>query len=172
MLRSLLIAAALFCATPAHALTNPMAGMYVDLAGSGELSGSPIVGDAGGQLSLGWWRGRYDDSYAIGRFWSLGAAYRAGFAHGMRHTALAEVRRGVDLLVVTPYVALIGGAVLAPGGVAPIAQLGLGGKFRTSRFYSLSLRLDGGVIVAGGRVGPQLGARLGVAFSRPFRHVE
>lgn len=169
MIRALIVSAALLQAPAAFALADPMAGMYAEVAGSAELHGTPIAGDVGGQVGLGWWSGRYDDNFAFGRFWSVGGAYRLGALGGLRHTALLEVRRGADLLVATPYVALVGGAGLAPGGVAPIAQLGVGGRFRTSRFYSLSLRLDAGASFSAAGVAPLLGTRLGVTFARPFR---
>ena len=61
----------------AHAqFAEKMAGPYVDVAGGLALSDAPIAAGPGWMGGLGWWFGRYDESYAIGRYTSIGANVR------------------------------------------------------------------------------------------------
>ncbi|MEZ4234666.1 MAG: hypothetical protein R3F59_00560 [Myxococcota bacterium] len=72
----------LLLAAPAHALTSHQSGPSLDLAAGLGLRGTPLRPGVGGDLSLGWWAGTYDDQYAFGKYWWLGATGRVDWRPG------------------------------------------------------------------------------------------
>jgi hypothetical protein len=160
--------------SPALALTSQQGGPAFDLGVGLGLRGSPVRPTAGGQVSIGWWTGTYDDQYAFGRYWWIGPTVRVDWrpdAFGL--TPMLEIRRGVELIVVgiAPFVA--GGLTVDPGQ-AVVGFTGRGGlqlKFRRSRYWGISLRLEGGVDVVESTVGFAGGALLGASFARPAHGV-
>src|SRR5262245_53965819 len=103
----------LLALSDAHALTSRQGGPAVDLAAGLGIRDVPVHPGLGGQLSLGWWLGTYDDQYAFGRYWGLGTTLRADWhPTGTALAPMLEVRRGLELFVagIAPFVA--GGLVL------------------------------------------------------------
>ena len=159
----------------ALALTSQQGGPAFDLAAGLGLRGAPVRPAVGGQLSLGWWTGVYDDQYAFGRYWWIGPTVRADWrSDGFGVSPMLEIRRGLELIVfgVSPFLA--GGVTIAPSGVDPeqdaIGFTGRGGvqlKFRRTRYWGLSLRLEGGVDVIDSAVGFAGGVLIGPSFARP-----
>lgn len=156
--------------SPALALTSKQGGPSFDLAAGLGLRGAPVHPAVGGQLSLGWWTGVYDDQYAFGRYWWIGTTVRADWrpdTFGL--TPMLEIRRGLELIVVgvAPFVA--GGLTVDPGGdtLGATGRAGVELKFRRSRYWGLSLRLEAGADVVDSTVGFAGGALIGVSFARP-----
>jgi len=167
----------------AHAqFAEKMAGPYVDVAGGLALSDAPIAAGPGWMGGLGWWFGRYDESYAIGRYTSIGANLRQEWvqlAHDqgatVRTAPLLELRKGNDLIVAGVSAFIAGGPVLVrtPRGSAVdyTARAGVGAEFRRHRFWGLTIRLEGGVDF-GDQVSGVFSTLVGVQFSRPARAVK
>ena len=176
-------------ATAAHAqFAEKMTGPYVDVAGGLALADAPIAAGPGWMGGLGWWFGRYDEAYAIGRYVSIGATLRQDWVHlakprgpTVRTAPLLELRKGNDLIVggVSAFVA--GGPVFVASPTGPgdkdagfdldyTARAGVGAEFRRHRFWGLTLRLEGGADI-GDQVSGQFSVLLGVQFSRPAGEV-
>lgn len=169
-----MLALALLLASPAQALTSHQSGPALDLAAGLGLGGAPLRASVGGEVSLGWWLGVYDDQYAFGRYWWLGATGHVDWRpDALAIVPMVEVRRGLELIVAGLYIGAGGGLVLVPEVPEPgwTGRLSVGAKFRRSRFFGLTLRLEGGVDVRGDAVGFGGGALLGVAFARPARAI-
>lgn len=153
-------------------LSRPRAGPGVDLGAGIGWSGRPVA--VAGQLSVGGWTGRYDDDFAIGRHWWIGATGRLrASASRVEVAPVLEVRRGIDLLVAGVQGFVAGGPVIDVAGSEPARPVGftgmagIVGRYRRTRHVSLTLRLEGGVDVVGGQVGPVVGALIGVGWARP-----
>jgi hypothetical protein len=164
----------LWLSSPALALTQVQGGPAFDLAAGLGLRGAPLRPALGGQASFGWWSGVYDDQYAFGRYWWLGATVRADWrpdAFGL--TPMIELRRGIELIVVgvAPFVA--GGLTLQPdGGVLGFTgRAGVGLKLRRTRYFGLSLRVEAGVDVVDEQVGFAGGVLVGPSFARPLHGI-
>jgi len=158
--------------TPAAALTSNQAGPSFDLAAGLGLGGGSINARGAGQLSVGGWAGRYDDSFAIGRYWWFGATGRADWRPGLFIAApLAEIRRGVDVIVAGAYWGAALGPVLAVGSgptSTGLAARAVGGaKFRRTRYFSFTARIEAGADLFAGRPTFAGAVLLGVAFARP-----
>lgn len=180
LMRWIPLLALLFVAPPARAsLGGPSHGMYAQIAGGGGMLVPPLGGAIGWQAGGGGWIGRYDDDYALGRYWGFGfigrqdRVYLPGGA-SLRTVPLIEVRRGMDLLVlgVQGYVAAgplfsaqtghslqVGGAIRAGGGI----------KYRFKPHWGLTATAEAGVDILGGSAQARLALRLGVEFSTPIR---
>lgn len=163
---------------PAQALTSHQGGPALDLAAGLGMGGRPLKPAVGGQLSLGWWAGTYDDQYAFGRYWWIGPTARVDWnPDALAITPMLELRRGLELFVagVAPFLA--GGVTLsipAEGAAPPLGWTARGGvqlKLRRTRFFGLSLRLEGGADGVGDAVGFAGGALLGVSWARPARAI-
>lgn len=152
------------------ALTDDRSGPSFDLAVGGSLQVPPVLGGVTGFASLGWWVGTYDDSYAIGRYWSVNLNGRIDYQpDGATRIAPAlELRRGVDLVVVGWYFGVGGGPVaVLDGPVGAGGRLAFGAEFRRTRFLGLTLRLEAGADAVGDRVAGAGALLLGFQFSRP-----
>lgn len=168
----------LLASPAALALTSRQGGPSLDLAAGVGMRGAPLRPGVGGQLSLGWWVGTYDDQYAFGKYWMFGPTGRVDWlpgAHALAVTPMFELRRGIELFVVglAPFVAggVTTSAALDGGPAAPIGWTARGGlqvKFRRSRFWGLSLRVEAGADgLGGGKYGFAGGVLIGPTFARP-----
>lgn len=170
---------ALLLTPSAEALTSRQSGPWVDAHVGFAAADAPLAAGLGWQAGVGWWTGRYDDAFAIGRYWAGGAVLRQDFVDGALRTApLLEVRRGVDLLVLGWHVFLAGGPLWAPeageplaGGVAigATARGGAGLTWRRNPFLGLTVRVEAGADVVDGEVGAAIAALVGGHFARPVR---
>jgi len=158
----------------ASSLARSRAGPAIDVAAGIGWSGSPDPVAVAGSLSAGAWFGRYDDDFAIGRHWWLGATGRVrGRAGRVELAPMLEVRRGIDLLVAGVQGFVAGGVVVDVAGAEearPVGFTAIGGlvtRYRRTRHVSALLRLEGGVDVVDGRVTPVVGATVGVGWARP-----
>jgi len=165
-------------AAPAHALTQKQAGPYVELGVGGGAAGSPLVGQAGGHLSVGLWGGTYDDAYSFGRYWSIGLANRVDYAPGPgvpRIAPMLEVRRGLDVFVANTSPFLAGGPLLVVGDevvTGATARGGLSVKWRRSRFWGVTFRFEGGADFVADTIAPTFGLYIGGGFARPARPMD
>ncbi len=155
-------------------LSRPQAGPALDLGVGIGWSGEPVAVAA--QVSAGAWFGRYDDAFAIGRSWWIGATGRLRARRARVELApMLEVRRSLDLLVGGIQGFVAGGVVVDVAGseearpLGGTALVGAIARYRRTRFLSLSLRVEGGVDVIDGRVSPVVGATVGLGWARPAR---
>ena len=170
----------------AHAqFAENMSGPYIDVAGGLGMGDAPMLAGPGWMGGFGWWFGRYDSAYAIGRYTSIGVNVRQELIHfdpakgapplTLRTAPLLELRKGNDLIVGGVSVFLAGGPLLATNTngmtVDYTARGGFGAEFRRHRFWGLTLRLEGGVDI-GDQVSGVFSTLLGVQFSRPARFVD
>ncbi|MCA9569522.1 MAG: hypothetical protein KC656_16865 [Myxococcales bacterium] len=163
----MLVALAILSA-PAHALQSPMSGPSLELGIGGGVASGGGAGSA--HASLGWWFGRYDDEYALGRFTALLATPRVDVgSRGPTLTGLVELRRAMDLFVVAPYWMLAAGPTIAEDGLGVAVRGGGGVKLRRSRTLGLTARLEAGVDVVSARVRPAVVATVGGGWSAPLR---
>jgi hypothetical protein len=167
---------ALLLGSPAHALTQAQQGPYVELGvGGGGAGSGPVQGAVGGHLSTGLWAGKYDEAYAFGRYWSVGVTAEGVYlpASGqVRLSPMVELRRGIDVLVANPAPFLaVGPALVVDDEVAAgvAARGGLALKWRKSRFWGVTFRLQGGVDAVQGSLSPAFGLMVGGGFARPAR---
>lgn len=156
--------------SPALALTSQQGGPAFDLAVGLGLRGAPVRPALGGQLSVGWWTGVYDDQYAFGRYWWVGPTVRADWRpDGFGLSPMLEIRRGLELIVVGVAPFLAGGLTIDPDQEV-LGFTGRGGvqlKFRRTRYWGISLRVEAGVDVVDSAVGFAGGVLLGPSFARP-----
>ncbi len=162
-----------------------MSGPYLDVAGGLGMGDAPMAAGPGWMGGFGWWFGRYDSAYAIGRYTSIGVNVRQDLLHlggakgsppqAMRTAPLLELRKGNDLIVAGVSGFLAGGPLLTSVGNSTsldyTARGGVGAEFRRHRYWGLTLRLEGGVDI-GDQVSGVFSTLLGVQFSRPARLVE
>ena len=160
---------ALWVSAPAQALTMPQSGPYLEAHAGLGLGDAPLHAGLGWEAAFGWWAGRYDDAYAIGRYWSVGATLRQDWIRGaIRSEPMLELRHGIDLIVVGWFPFVAGGPVFDETElVGGTARLGFGFEFRRTRYLGLTLRLVGGADFGGGDVGGAGAALLGFQFSKP-----
>jgi hypothetical protein len=188
----------------AHAgLSDDQSGVYVNVQLGGGVRGPTADTVAatdvpepaatalfGGQLAAGWWTGRYDDQFALGRYWGVGLAVRQhrvlvpeAFTYNTAlHTIpMVEVRRGMDLLVV---------GLGIRGGIGPIFQVWTGhpdgvpspplqagvamrvagtAKYRFKPRFGLTLDIEGGLDVLGGAAQGHGAAMLGFEWMTPIK---
>ncbi len=162
---------ALLLTPTADALTDDRSGPSFDLAVGGSMQAPPVFGGVTGFTSFGWWAGTYDDSYAIGRYWSVNLNARVDYQlDADLHIAPSlEVRRGLDLVVVGWYFGIGGGPVWTPqgGSMGAGGRIAFGGEFRRTRFLGLTLRVEAGVDAVHGEIVAAGAMLLGFQFSRP-----
>lgn len=155
-------------ASSAWALQSTQSGPLLELGVGGGLGSAQAVGT--GQLTLGWWRGRYDDDYALGRFTAFLVTQQLDLGQQTtRYSPMAEVRRSVDLFVVAPWYGVAAGPLVANGTTGAAIRAVGGLKFRRSRKAGFTARLAGGLDVLDGRVHPAVALTLGVGWSSPIR---
>ena len=176
MVRPMTFLLSLMLPTSAFALTGARHGIGADVSAGVSLASVGARPHFGAMLGAGWWSGRWDDAYAIGRYWQVGVTGRfdTQFNGGVRIAPMLEARRGIEVLVagVIPFVA--GGIVTSTGGDPDddgfgfTGRGGVIGKFRWHRRHGGTLRLEAGVDVLGGQ--PQFTGSLllGFQFSQPF----
>jgi len=168
-MRALLLALLLLTPTRAWSLSQPGSGLTLDLVGDVGFASPPAAPALGGSATVALWRGRYDDSYAVGRFSSVGLRTEL---HALQHdtglTFLVEGRRGMDLLIIKPWFTFAVGAEALGDRWNPALRVGGGAKLRLARFVGPVVRLDGGPVFLDGRVGARVNLGLGVDWSHPF----
>lgn len=170
----------LLLSAPAHAqFAERMSGPYVDVAGGLGMGGTPFRPGIGWMAGFGWWGGRYDTAYAIGRYNSIGLNLRQDWlpsSKALRTTPMLEIRKGNDLIVAGVYGFLAGGPTLATAKGQTVAggsaRGGFGAEFRRHKFWGLTLRFEGGVDYIDAHASGVFATLLGVQFSRPARPVE
>lgn len=182
--RAFPLAVLCWSSSPAMAgLSDPSAGMTVDFGAGLGVGGQPFRSGLGWTVGVGGWFGKYDESFAIGRHIAFTARIRQDATFGsrgamLRSAPMLEVTRGVDLLVVGLRAGAAGGAILeTPLGGGPTE---VGGTVRgfgavVYRFrprVGLTLRVDAGVDIIGGRVQPSVGTLLGLTFLAPLKRAE
>lgn len=155
-------------ASSAWALQSTQSGPLLELGFGGGLAGTTGVGAA--QLTTGWWRGRYDDDYALGRFTGFVVTQRIDLGRDtFRYSPMAEIRRSVDLFVLAPWYGASAGPLIANDTVGVAVRAAGGLKFRRSRKSGFTARLAAGVDVLDGQVHPAVALTLGVGWSSPIR---
>lgn len=158
----------------AQTLQQKQSGPTIEIGIGPSMVGPPVQFAVAGQLSLGWWFGPYDDSYALGRFNAVVLTQRLDWipaGNTFRYAPQLELRRGMDLLAVAPHYAIAGGPLLAGGTVGFTAQVGGGLKIRRSRRVGITARLMGGVDWLQGRFAPSITLTIGGGFSTPVQAV-
>lgn len=158
----------------AQTLQQKQSGPTLELGVGPSMVGPPVRFAVSGQLSLGWWFGPYDDSYALGRFNAIVLTQRLDWTpsgNAFRYAPQLELRRGMDLLAAAPHYAIAGGPLIAANTVGFTAQLGGGVKIRRSRRVGIVLRLMGGVDWIAGRFAPALNLTLGAGYSTPVQAI-
>ncbi len=147
-----------------------MAGYQLDLAGAVGLDTTPLDVPLGGAFGASWWFGKYDETYALGRWNSLGVVGRLEtVGDDLRITPMLEFRKGYDLLVLKPWFSIAAGTELGAARLAPELRIGTGVKLRRSRFMGVSGRLDGGVALLDGEPVGRFGILLGFDWAAPFK---
>ncbi len=165
--------AAIWLGSSAFALQDVQSGPTFELGVGPALGGRPARFAVAGQASVGWWRGPYDDEYALGRFWAGVVTTRVDWAPGdgdLRITPMFELRRGMDLFVVAPHFFAAAGPVFGfedTGRTGVAVRFGGGVKLRRSKRLGIIGRLAGGVDIVAGNVAPSLTLTLGGGWSSP-----
>ncbi len=155
----------------ASALTTHLSAVGVDLAAGLGWGGAPLRPAAGGVVSVGWFRGQFDDQFSFGRYWWLGPTARLDTDFGTWRVApTLELRRGLDLLVAGVSYGLTAGPVLAPGAAPGWTARAVGvARLRRTRSFSFTSRLELGVDGRGPSVGFAGGLSLGCTVAAPLR---
>lgn len=149
----------------AQAFTTPQFGPYVDVGGTTAIPIYSADWLGGGTLSAGLWFGNYDSVYAMGKYTSLGLT--TNIALHQEIESLLEIRRGVDMLVVSVFGLGGGGFRYMPSHIAPTAHLGVGIKRRHTPYIGWSVRLEG-VTTFTQTPSTQLQISLTGSFARPW----
>jgi hypothetical protein len=154
----------------AAAITSPQHGIYVAAGGGAAVDiAAPSAAGPAWDLSVGWWIGRYDEVYALGRFTGLGITVRQDWERDALRTAPAvEVRRGTDVLVVAYHAFLSVGPVLTSGATGVEGLVGAAVKYRFQPHLGVGLRLGAGVAWVD-TVSARITADLVFEFSAPLR---
>ena len=159
----------------AQTLQRQQSGPTLELGAGPALVGPPARFAIAGQLTAGWWFGKYDDSYGLGRFTALVAHQELTWTTSngaFRYTPMLEFRRGMDLFVVAPHYLIAVGPVFAPGTQVGLgARVGGGLKLRRSRRMGFVGRLAGGVDWVEGRFAPAVTLTLGAGYSTPVQTI-
>ena len=166
----------LLTASPAFANlgATPQSGPWVEIGVGGSGLAYPTFPHAAGSVSTGWWFGKYDDAYSLGRFFGAGVTLQGGLGKGFTVAQpMLELRRGMDLLVVAMHGFVAAGPIWAfipdfpdsSPGVA--AQIGAVAKYRRHRYWHIGARLAAGVVVNDGKVGSDLSFQIIGAWMRP-----
>lgn len=158
----------LLAALPAHAFQSPMSGPSVEIGVGGGYAAQRGAGSA--HASLGWWFGRYDDDYALGRFTAVLATPRLDLTSERPVlTGLLEIRRAMDLFVLAPHYLVAAGPVYDGEHLGVALRAGGGLKFRRTPELGFVARLEAGADLVGGNVRPAVVATVGVGWSAPVR---
>lgn len=169
---AMLVLAASLAVPSAHALQRRQAGPTLELGVGPAMAARPVGFAGAGQLSLGWWVGPYDDDYALGRFWAVAVTGRVDVLPrdgSLRVAPLLEIRRGMDLIVLAPHAFVAGGPVLTGDTLGWTARAGGGLKFRRTKTFGFTGRLEAGMDGVGAALSPVVGLTLGVGWSTPAK---
>lgn len=155
----------------ASALTTHLSAVGFDLTAGAGWRAPPARGVGEGTLALGWFRGQFDDQFSFGRYWWVGPTARVdvGLDGAVTLAPQLEVRRGLDLLVAGFGYGLAGGVVVGGPELGWTARAVGVGRFRRSRSFSLTGRLEVGADGAAGAVGFAGGVGLGITVAKPLR---
>lgn len=154
----------LLAASSAHAFQSPTSGPTVEVGVGGGYAGFHVAASA--HASLGWWFGRYDDDYALGRFTALVLTPRLDLSHeGPVLTGLFEVRRALDLFVLAPHYLVAAGPLYDGEAVGFAGRIGAGLKFRRTPRFGFVARVEFGVDVLDDRVDLALVTTVGIGWS-------
>lgn len=155
----------------AQAFTSVQHGPYLH-AGPGLAIGigSPVQVWPAWRAGGGWWLGRYDEVYALGRYTAVGLDVRQGWRRGVLSTQpMLEVRRGTDVLVIGYHAFLAAGPEFAGGELGLVALLGAGLKWRFKPHLGLMLRVGGGVAWMDGATSGRGVVELNLEWSQPLK---
>ena len=172
-MRRVLVLLACLLALPAHAMTDPMAGIALALAPGGTATISPGgIGPGWGASAMFWW-GRYDDVYALGRFNAIGVTVRQAWLDGALVTTPAlEYRRGNDVVVVGYHGFVSVGPDFRGGSVGIEALAGGRVKYRFAPKWGVGLEAAGGPVWHPEDWSGRVVFRLFVEYATPFRKLE
>ena len=162
-----------------------MDGPYIDVAAGLGMGDAPMVAGTGWMAGFGWWLGRYDGAYAIGRYTSIGLNVRQDLVHfsrakgsppmQLRTAPMIELRKGNDLIVGGVSAFIGGGPLLLTDhnglSLDYTARAGVGAEFRRHRYWGLTLRLEGGIDI-GDEVSGVFSTLFGAQFSRPAKFID
>lgn len=100
------IGALLGLAPTAYGITDNQAGINIGLSGSIDMGSSnrPVEFTAapGVEIPITFWHGKYDPSFALGRYWGVGVAPRVHWhADGVRFGVPLHIERGTDLIALS-----------------------------------------------------------------------
>ena len=155
----------LFLTQSAHAFTTPQYGPYLDAGGIAAIPVYNADWSGGATLSGGLWFGNYDSVYAMGKYTSLGLT--TNLTHHRQIESLVEVRRGIELLVLSVFAIGGGGVNYLSSNLTPTAHLGVGIKRRHTPHLGWSVRLEG-VTAFAETPSTQLQISLTGSFARPW----
>ncbi len=148
----------------ANSFQSPRSGPLLELGTGPGFAEGRLTSSS--HIATGWWFGRYDDEYALGRFTAIVLTPRLDVhPDGLRVAGMLELRRAVDLLVLAPH-GFIAAGVIGGGGIT--ARAGLGLKLRRTRTLGWVARLEGGLDRIEGRFHPTFALTLGAGWSAPI----
>lgn len=164
MLRPLLLSAILLAPAATWAQTSAQTGMWIDASGAATLGGTPFGLDPSTRVSLGLWRGNYDDRMALGRSWGGGLALRYDARAGApRLMPSVEVRRQLDLLIAGLRWRANAGPEWHGEQVGVGARIGGTAMLRARPTFGPFVDLEAGAAYVDGQVRPAVALGLGVA---------
>ncbi len=146
------------------------------LGGSASLavdSVSPFGIGPAWQLDAGLWFGKHDPAYAIGKFSGVGVSVRQSWMRSSLVTEpMIELRRGMDIVVVSPVIYVAGGPQIRDGGVGATMLIGGSAKYRRTARFGITGHLELGASVFDGTWGFRGNLGFGVEWSSPWKRKE
>lgn len=164
----------LFVASNAFAFTEPDSGAWLGAGGGLAIdSHSPFGIGPGWQLSGGFWFGKHDNAYAIGKYTGIGVTARQSLLRGELVTEpMLEVRYGADIVVVTTQLFASVGPQFRAGDVGVSALVGGGLKYRMTARFGITGRLGVGASFIDGTPGFRSDLTFGVEWASPWERRE
>jgi len=164
MLRPLVLIASLLTPAAAWAQTSAQTGVWLDASGGAAIGGRPFGLDPSTRVSLGLWRGNYDDRMALGRSWGGGVAFRLDARSGaLRVAPTIEVRRQLDLLIAGLRWRVAAGPEWHGDRVGVGARVGGTLMVRARPTFGPILDLEAGAAYVDGQVRPAAALGIGIA---------
>jgi len=166
------------CSPQAEAITNGQTGYNIGLSGALDLGGEArplqFTTQYGVGMPITFWRGHYDPSFALGRYWGGGLTPRVFWNNQRVRLSLpVRVERGMDLIAI---------GIRIYGGLGPLlewnethqsvgvtAHMGATVKYRVNKNLGPMLSIQGGCDILDGAINPRLEFRLGLDFSARIR---
>lgn len=166
------------CTPQAQAITNGQSGYNIGLSGAIDLGGESnpmqFTTQYGAALPITFWRGHYDPSFALGRYWGGGITPRIFWSEDKVRASLPiRIERGMDLIAI---------GIRIYGGLGPLlewtdagqstggtAHIGTTLKYRVNKNLGPTLSIQGGCDYLDGSINPRLEFRLGLDFSARIR---